>query len=223
MNEYLLEDLLEEAYKLDFAEFDNPPKHRFSLRHRMRMRKIFSRFKKNARHYSIPVHKVGKNMLRWAVMIIILAALTITAAAVTLSFLRREHEDNTELFAANIEGAPEVLEEIYVLTALPEEYECTSDNLMDILHGCGFTNKITGQTVSFHQFVKSYFDVHYNTEENNFENISINNYEGLYIDFEYDGVESGLLVWDNGDYIFELTGDFSKKELIHLAETVKIQ
>lgn len=161
--------------------------------------------------------------LKWVIVAIILAALTVAAAAVTVTFLRKEYEDNTQLFAANVEGAPTVLEEIYELTALPEEYECTSDNFMFVIHGCTFTHKTTGQTLTFHQTVKSEFYAHYNTEGYEFEEVTVNGHEGLYIDYEYDGIESGLIVWDNGDYIFQIDGDFSKKELIHLAETVKIQ
>lgn len=64
MNEYLLEDILEEAYKLDFAEFENPPEHRFSLKHRIGMRKIFSRYKKKAKRYSDPVYGSDRKILK---------------------------------------------------------------------------------------------------------------------------------------------------------------
>lgn len=224
MNEFFLEDILEEAYKLDFAEHENPPEHRFSLKHKIRMRKIFSLYKKNTKRYNASLYKRSVKMsLRMAIIVIILAALTVTAAAVTITFLRREHEDNTQLFAANIEGAPTVLEDIYVLTALPIEYECTTDNLMLEMHTSIFTHKITGKTVMFTQTVKSEFYAHYNTEGYEFQEISVNDHDGLYIDFAYDGIESGLIVWDNGDYIFDIDGDLSKDELIHLAETIKIQ
>lgn len=161
--------------------------------------------------------------LKWALIVIILAALTVTAAAVTITFLRKEHEDNTQLFAANIEGAPTVLEVFYELTALPIEYECTIDNLMSVHRVCIFTHKETEQTVVFRQTVKSEFYRHYNTEGYEFEEISVNNHDGLYINYGYDNVESGLLVWDNDDYILQIEGEFSKEELIHLAETIKIQ
>lgn len=148
MNEFFIEDILEEAYKLDFAEYEDPPEHRFSLKHKIRMRKIFARYKKNTKHYNASLHtRRVKMSLRWAIIVIILAALTVAVAAAAVTFLRKEHEDNTQLFAANIEGAPTVIEEIYELTALPAEYECTTDNLMLVHHSCIFTQDNRSDTI----------------------------------------------------------------------------
>lgn len=42
MKLHALEEVLEEVCRHDFAEFDNPPKHHFSLRHRRNMKSILS-------------------------------------------------------------------------------------------------------------------------------------------------------------------------------------
>lgn len=42
MNEYSLMEILEEVHRKEFAVYDTPPKHRFSLRHRRNMKSIFS-------------------------------------------------------------------------------------------------------------------------------------------------------------------------------------
>lgn len=38
--EFDLKDILEEAHRIEFAEFDDPPEHRFSFAHKRKMRKI---------------------------------------------------------------------------------------------------------------------------------------------------------------------------------------
>lgn len=224
MNEYFLEDILEEAYKLDFAEHENPPEHRFSLKHKIRMRKIFSLYKKNTKHYNTSLYTMSVKMsLKWALIVIILAALTVTAAAVTITFLRKEHEDNTQLFAANIEGAPIILEEIYYLSAVPNGYECTTDNISNVDHTQIYTFKDTDISFMFYQCVKSEYSKHYDNERSNLKETKLGSYPAiLYIDdSEKDEIVS-LIVWDNGDYIFELVGGFSEKDLRTLAESVKI-
>lgn len=42
MNEFSLKDILGEAYDMEFSQYDKPPKHRFSLKHRKNMKRIFA-------------------------------------------------------------------------------------------------------------------------------------------------------------------------------------
>ena len=42
MNEFSLKDILGEAYDIEFSQYDKPPKHRFSLKHRKNMKRIFA-------------------------------------------------------------------------------------------------------------------------------------------------------------------------------------
>lgn len=46
MNENMFREILGESLRREFAEFDNAPKHRFSLRHRRAMKKIFADYEK---------------------------------------------------------------------------------------------------------------------------------------------------------------------------------
>ena len=49
MNESLLREILSESYKHEYAEFDNTPEHKFSLKHRIAMKHILSRYERNVR------------------------------------------------------------------------------------------------------------------------------------------------------------------------------
>ncbi len=48
-NETVFREILGEALRREFAEFDNPPEHKFSLRHRLAMKRIFRRYERNVR------------------------------------------------------------------------------------------------------------------------------------------------------------------------------
>ncbi len=48
-NETVFREILGEALRREFAEFDNPPEHKFSLRHRLAMKRIFRSYERNVR------------------------------------------------------------------------------------------------------------------------------------------------------------------------------
>ncbi len=48
-NETILKEILEELVQSEIAEYSNAPEHKFSLRHRLAMRRIFARYEKNVR------------------------------------------------------------------------------------------------------------------------------------------------------------------------------
>lgn len=52
-NETIFKEILGEWVESEFAEFDDPPEHKFSLRHRLAMKRIFARYEKN-------VHRLKK-------------------------------------------------------------------------------------------------------------------------------------------------------------------
>lgn len=48
MSESAFREILGEAIKSELAEFDNVPVHKFSLKHRLAMKRIFAKFERNA-------------------------------------------------------------------------------------------------------------------------------------------------------------------------------
>lgn len=49
MNEEIFKEILSMALEEEFAEFDNAPEHKFSLRHRLAMKRIFAKYQRNVR------------------------------------------------------------------------------------------------------------------------------------------------------------------------------
>ena len=133
MDKYDIKGILEQVCEEEFSEFSNPTEHKFSLKNRIRMRRILSRFKRNST-VKVPVRRMNRRLVTAIVIVILLAVMAVTATAILLlkGFIAKEHEDNTQLFAENIVGAPTIIEEIYYIPELPEGYEYNDGVIADV-------------------------------------------------------------------------------------------
>ncbi len=239
MSENVLKEILLEVHRIECGVIDDLPDFKPSLRHRLAMKRIFSRFEKNARklrnartiqeppktehrtrRYSI------KQRLLIAMLIIILLTFLTGCVNAVVKFVSEHfsgivYEDNTQLFAADLENCPQTIEYQYALTNVPEGFEFieTDSSLTNI---CTlYLNSSTGQIITLNQWVKSQFSPHYNTEKSKFEEITINDTTGLFIDFSDDKIKSSALIWDNGDYIIEISADLDKDGMLGLLNITK--
>ena len=123
----------------------------------------------------------------------------------------------------NTENCPATIEDKYYLPCLPDGYEVSGTDSTPFYEWISYENPATEQTLTFCQFAKASFDsTHYDTENQKFEGININGHSGLCLDYSSQGYNYAVIVWDNGDYIFELFGECSKNELYDLAKTAKV-
>lgn len=83
MNESVFREILGESLRREFAEFDNAPEHKFSLRHRLAMKRVFDRYEKNARGFSkiefietMPHYGLKQRIIFALVIIILMTLLT---------------------------------------------------------------------------------------------------------------------------------------------------
>lgn len=230
MSESILRSLLEESAKLEWAEYDNAPAHDFSRKHSRSMKRIFRLFDKNTCQSYASVNASSRiRFSRRTVLVLLLIVFTAAVAGCTVayfmsqSFSGKVHKDNTELFVLNTDNCPSNIEQKYYLSDLPEGYELLNTDASPFYEYTSYQNNLTGQTISFRQYVKTEFDsVHYNTEDKDFEEIEINGHYGLCLEFNSNGYLHSSLIWDNGDYILELSGDLPKTEIIDLAKSTKV-
>lgn len=225
--------ILEESVEREWSTYENAPEHKFSLKHRLAMKKIFKLYEKNTEclrpkmklNASKPKTKLTLKSALFIVLMIFLAALVGCTAAyfISQSFRGDVHNDFTRIFPINTENCPATIKEKYYLSELPEEFEILEEDLTP--HGLfiGYKNITTGQTITFSQSVKTgYGTKHFNTENHKLEEIEINGNYGLCLDFSDDERTDALVLWDNGDYIFEVAADLTKKETVNLAKSAKV-
>lgn len=234
MYDSLLDEVLTEYYEEELLRYSDAPEHKFSLKHRIAMKKIFKIYERNTEYLRpkpslkpMSTHKERLNprSALLLVLIIFLGVLVGCTAAYFISqgFRGYVHSDNTEIFPIDTDNCPTVIEEKYCLSELPEGFEITDTDSSPFHEYAYYENKSTGQMISFSQEVKpDYGPVHLNTENHNVEEVDINGHNGLLIDFTEDERIHSSMLWDNGDYILELSADLPKNELIDLAKSAKV-
>ena len=231
-NEALLDEVLTEYYDAYLSGFDDVAEHRFSLRHRLKMRKIFKLYEKNVRKLnlkpSVQQHKISKVRFNRKTVLAIVAIVLLSLIAgcavayfISESFRGTVHDDNTQLFAINFNNCPETIEYIYRLSNVPAGYNIMEEDKTDTSFYISYLNTSSGETIVLQQWVKSQFAVHYNTENNNLLPISINGCNGILLDLSDNMGAYTVVAWDNGDYIIELSAYMDKNDALNLAKIDK--
>lgn len=233
-NEALLDEVLTEYYDAYLSGFDDVAEHRFSLRHRLKMRKIFKLYEKNVQKlYHEPAakqHEIGKVRFSRKTVLAIVAIVLLSVIAgcavayfVSESFRGTVHEDNTQLFAINVEGAPTTIEYTYELSDIPQGFELLESYNSNYKAYYNYINEETEEYIVIFQFVKKEYNPHLNTEKQNISKIEINGNEGVILDVGDDNGMRYIVAWDEGNYILELTSNINKNELCALSKMLKIK
>lgn len=221
MNKPTLKDILEEMCIEEANEFNNMkdvPKHHFSLRHRRAMKKILSAEKQERQvSRSLPFTK----RVAVVTLIVLLALNTvITGVATVNGFILREHQDNTELIATNTDNSPTSIKTEYFISDIPDDYKLFEKDTTAVDIYVHYKNP-QGNNIIFQQTVKKDYSQYFNTDRTPLEEVDINGHYGLYLNFKNENTEDGIIVWDNGDYVMQIEGNFDKNSLINLAKSVK--
>lgn len=228
MYESIFASIIEEMAEHELASYTDMPMFKTSKKHDRAMLRIFKRYERNTRclrpQAEINARAVRKRIIV-ALVVIILAVFTGFTAAYFISdgFRGEVHRDNTELFPIDTENCPTVIEAKYYLPELPEGFEILDTDSTPFYEQIAYENKQTGQTITLEQWVKPEYDsTHLNTEKGELVEVEINGHPGVFLDFSNDEQYSALVIWDNGDYILEISADLPKNYLLDLAKSTKI-
>ena len=217
MDENILSEVFDDVYRQEFSEFDNTPRHFFSLRHRKAVKgMLYPQAETYTASRRIPI----KKRLLIALLVILLSAIGLAAgAAVSRSFLFKERNEFTFMTAAVDQNAPSMFDNYYYLPDVPQGSELYNQQR-------GLTNAYSAYKDGFGRFffigqtAKDCFEVIYETDGWFIEEIKVNERPAVY--FTEDGL-NGTVIWDNEDCILEVGGELSKDELIALAESVELE
>ncbi|MCI7691538.1 MAG: DUF4367 domain-containing protein [Oscillospiraceae bacterium] len=231
MSESILKSILEESARLEWDKYENVPEHKFSLKHRLAMKRIFKLYEKNTREiHSATISnpkrfRLTRKTVLTAIVIVFLAALAGCTAAyfISQSFRGDVHKEFTRIFPKNTENCPTTIEEKYYLPEVPEGFEVLETDSTPYDVYTSYKNFSTGETITLRQFVKTDFSpIHFNTEKCDFQEVDINGHCALLLDYRGVGEKFSGVIWDNGDYVIELCGNLYKNQIIDLAKTTKV-
>ena len=161
-----------------------------------------------------------------AIAAIILAALIAGCSAVIIKhFAFEEHNGNQIIISADPDGGRKRITELYYIPELPEGYELVTEMTLDmcenkmhmVYYSC--TEQGKSGSLTFTQYTYDICEVHYSNKYNSIEEVSFGDNYGYCV--EYTKGASKTLLWDNGEYVFELCSGMEKEELIRLAESLK--
>lgn len=215
MTDAYFAEILLDAHKQLHSEFDNAPEHKFSLRHRRGMKKLF---KQNGTACSEKCeHKIriSKKLIYAAVIIVTAVLLGITAIAVATGGFRFDSKaEYTKVLSEGWENAPYTYEYFYMVDA-PDGFQLTEYN-----PDFASSKYQSGEEYFiFSQSVKRDYNATYNTEGYTIEELLINDRKAFFISWE----DTSVIVCDNGDYILRIIGTLSKEQMVDLLKTAKIK
>lgn len=233
---YTINELISGYYEKIFSETAEAPLPKFSLKHRMRMNKIFKQYAKNKEQLlkngctagcsaELVHHKplsIRKRILIASVIILILAFMTgFVILFISNGFKGTVHYDNTQLFAVNVHDCPSVIEEEYTLSAVPDGYELYEITRSGANSFTVYKNS-ADQELVFTQTAKPEFSLHINTEGYEFQETDVNGCSAVCAEYKYEARTEALVIWENQNYILSLEGNFTKNELVDLAKSNEI-
>lgn len=224
---YTLEELISGYFDNEFANVEEVTP-RFSIKHKIAMKNIFRQFADNAYKKASADHvvyvsgkprSIRKHLIILAIIIIGMAILTgFVIMFISNGFKGKVYHDNTHLFAVNTEGCPATIEKEYELSVLPEGYilSNTSSGFDYVVKTYSHPDKTN---IYFIQYVKSKYNAHINSEFVYLDEIEIAGRSAILSEHTSQNITDSVIVWDNQDYILELSGNLNKSEIVELAET----
>lgn len=235
MNEQMLDDVLTEYYERDFSEFSNAPEHKFSLRHRLAMKRIF---KLNAlsRQSEVKAAPAARDKSCTSLKTKIIIAIAVIICAVLFagswmpkrcyseSFCEIKYHEKSLFRTINYDGSPQSIEERYVLSEIPSGFELSDYYETDDQVCARYRNPDTGRHFFLRQYTKkAYYTYLYPPKNGDTEYIKINGRDGI-LNYSKPSEQRDytILIWDCGDYILKIQGNVPKELPLGLVNSSKI-
>ena len=184
---------------------------------------IFRSFDRSKIKLSIHLRRKAIIALIAAVMIGTIAAFAITPSRRYILSFFPDHTDVTvSVTDSEADGHKTKIERKYSIT-VPEGYSLDSSSSVetDEMICCTYYNSDHSKTILFDQMVLSQFNISIDNEsiafvskiDKNGQEILVHNYDD----------RSVLIIWDDGEYVFRLSGEMSEAELMEIYYSVNVK
>lgn len=196
------------------------PDHKFSRRFERKMKKLIRYSYREPVHY----HKFTVKRLFICITAALIAAVVMAFSVTAVrdffkNFFMEVFGTHTtvQTFSDNI-NAPNSIEDVYIMD-VPNGFDIIyKDEIFEWSTYVHYEYRKDNDYIFFNQYVKTKYDADVNTENHSLNNIEINGYDGYIVDL---GNNEYYMSWDNGDYIFDITGNVGKNALIEMANSVQ--
>ncbi len=181
------------------------PKHKFSKQHNDNMKKLLNGTQQKEKH------KFSKKTIRFLIVAAILLSLTITAFAIPTcrEFIITKFFDHSEYNISDISNAEQV--KSLTINYVPDGFVKTED------YGYLYVYRNGNKEFVVQKSMLS-ASIGYDTEFYDDEIIEINGIDAVY--YKSNDVNGGI-IFNNGEYIFWISGNISKEELVKIAQNIE--
>ena len=160
-----------------------------------------------------------------AILLLLLSSLSVGAVRDFIADFFIEHfsvYDTVSPKQDKVENYPKTIESVYELGHIPKGYSLVDKSKMDNSITYIYSDK-SGNTLVFSQDTQEIYSSNIDNEHSSKYSETIEGQEYLINIFEDSELEkpSITVVWDNGEYIFTLFGNLTKKEMIDMCKSLK--
>ena len=191
--------------------------HEFSESFERDMKRLVSQRKKP---YFRMINTVGKRVACVAAVLLIGTFTTVmnveAARSAIAEFFIGVYEKFSTFISSDDDEAPEKIEQLYEITCGLDGFVVNWEVTDDLVYNVTYLNE--PYIVDFKQSVKSEYDTNWNTEDTSIETIMIDEYEAVYF---LDNHNYHHLVWNAEDYVFSVSTNVGKDELIEMSKSVQ--
>lgn len=209
---------IHEAMERDYRNLTKSSEnHMFSPKFEKRMNRLIGR--RNKPYYRI-INTAAKRAACIAAAVLIVSSATIMSVDALrnafIDFIVSVYEKFSTVQPINDNNSPDTIEDIYEITYDLSDFTIDYDKCDDFHRSMTYIKE--NSVINYSQYTKSGYDMILNTENVETTTMIINGNEAIYF---MDNHNYSHIIWDNGDYIIDLSSNIDKNKLINIAKSVE--
>lgn len=216
-------DSIVKAYYNDLINTDITPvkNHKYSEKYQRRIKEAFSVFDTEKKP---KIHLIRRRIILAIIIAALIGTITVAAYEPARKFFLSIFSNHTEVTPAEdisvIDNHKTTIEKKYAIT-VPKDYEIDKESSVEteiyIIRTYYNTDKT--KSIMFNQYVKEAYYTSIDNQKSDLNEKTDQKGQVLLVHNTDD--MSVSIIWDNGEYIFELFGEMTEAELMEIYYTVK--
>ena len=158
------------------------------------------------------------------IMVILLSLLSVGAVrdAIAGFFIEHFRDHNSLSVATETDtGYPSKIEKVYVPQFIPDGYELAEEDVSEA--GVTLIYEYNEKKILYTQNTKSGFGISLNNEYSTSSTENIDGQDYYIIASKNNGNTTYSVHWDDGEYIFELSAELPKNDILNMCKSLKVE